>query len=168
MTAPSGGFPDLRIVPVADLLLHERVDLERVTRLIDRLSADGIARIEAATAGEFVPQVINYDLTGHISFNKGCYTGQEVVARLHYRGKPKRRSIMASLTAAQGCAPGAPLFDATSGQNVGDVVNCSTTAQGTVALVSATASGAANGLRLGAADGPPLALGQLPYAVEAE
>lgn len=44
MSEPSGGFPDLRIVPVADLLLHERVDLERVTRLIDRLSADGILK----------------------------------------------------------------------------------------------------------------------------
>jgi hypothetical protein len=43
-TEPSGGFPDLRIVAVADLLLHERVDLERVTRLIDRLSADGILK----------------------------------------------------------------------------------------------------------------------------
>jgi hypothetical protein len=44
MTGPSGGFPDLQIVPVADLLLHEKVDLERVTRLIDRLSADGILK----------------------------------------------------------------------------------------------------------------------------
>jgi hypothetical protein len=44
MSDPSGGFPDLRIVPVADLLLHERVDFERVTRLIDRLSADGILK----------------------------------------------------------------------------------------------------------------------------
>jgi hypothetical protein len=44
MSEPSGGFPDLRIVPVADLLLHEKVDLERVTRLIDRLSADGILK----------------------------------------------------------------------------------------------------------------------------
>lgn len=40
----SGGFPDLRIVPVTDLLLHEEVDLERVARLLDRLSADGILR----------------------------------------------------------------------------------------------------------------------------
>jgi hypothetical protein len=44
MTEPSGGFPDLRIVPVSELLLHERVDLERVSRLIDRLSADGILK----------------------------------------------------------------------------------------------------------------------------
>ncbi len=44
MTEPSGGFPDLRIVSVSNLLLHERVDLERVTRLINRLSADGILK----------------------------------------------------------------------------------------------------------------------------
>lgn len=44
MSEPSGGFPDLRIVPVNDLLLHEDVDLERVARLIDRLSADGILK----------------------------------------------------------------------------------------------------------------------------
>ncbi len=44
MTESSGGFPDLRIVAVADLLLHERVNLERVSRLIDRLSADGILK----------------------------------------------------------------------------------------------------------------------------
>jgi hypothetical protein len=44
MSDPDGGFPDLRIVRVADLLLHEKVDLERVSRLIDRLSADGILK----------------------------------------------------------------------------------------------------------------------------
>jgi hypothetical protein len=44
MSEPSGGFPELRIVPLSDLLLHERVDLERVSRLIDRLSADGILK----------------------------------------------------------------------------------------------------------------------------
>ncbi len=59
--------------------------------------ANGIARIEAATVEEFVPQILNYDHTGHISFNKGCYTGQEVVARLHYLGKPKRRTYVAEL-----------------------------------------------------------------------
>jgi hypothetical protein len=54
MTEPSGGFPQLSIVPVSDLLLHERVDLERVTRLIDRLSADGTLKnppVVASLAG---------------------------------------------------------------------------------------------------------------------
>lgn len=129
---------------------------------------DGIARIESATVEEFVPQILNYDLTGHISFNKGCYTGQEVVARLHYRGKPKRRSYKAALSSVGDCAAGAAVFDAQSGQNVGNIVNCCATQDGAVALVAATASGTQNGLRLGAADGPALTLGVLPYTVEAE
>jgi len=51
----------------------------------------GIARLNAGSSGHYVPQALNYDLTGHVSFDKGCYTGQEVVARLHYRGRAKRR-----------------------------------------------------------------------------
>ncbi len=42
--------------------------------------------------------MLNYDVTGHISFNKGCYTGQEVVARMHYQGKPKRRLYRARIS----------------------------------------------------------------------
>lgn len=127
--------------------------------------ATGIARIEAATVGEFVPQILNYDLTGHISFNKGCYTGQEVVARLHYRGKPKRRSYCGWLPALDGCTPNTPVFDAADGQAVGNIVNCCLTPEGAAVLVAATAGGAQNGLLLGAADGPRLALGELPYEV---
>jgi folate-binding protein YgfZ len=132
-----------------------------------RQIADGIARIESPTFGEFVPQILNYDLTGHISFNKGCYTGQEVVARLHYRGKPKRRTYHASLSPVEDCAAGAPVFDAVEGQNVGNVVNYCVTADGAFALVAATADGAEHGLRLGAADGTPITLGVLPYMVDA-
>jgi tRNA-modifying protein YgfZ len=128
---------------------------------------EGIARIEVATTGEFVPQILNYDLTGHISFNKGCYTGQEVVARLHYRGKPKRRSHLASLSGLECCAAGAAVFDAESGQNVGNIINCSATADGAVALVAATGDGVRNGLLLHADGGPALTLGTLPYALEA-
>jgi len=132
-----------------------------------RQITDGIARIQSATVEEFVPQILNYDLTGYISFNKGCYTGQEVVARLHYRGKPKRRSYVATLPAANDCAAGTSLYDAVTGQSVGTVVNCSTTTQGAVALVAATAGGTEGGLLLGAPDGPRLSLGQLPYPLDA-
>ena len=51
----------------------------------------GVARIEEQSVGEYLPQDLNYDLKGYIDFDKGCYTGQEIIARLHYRGKPKRR-----------------------------------------------------------------------------
>ena len=50
----------------------------------------GEAEVQAATADEFIPQMLNYDVSGHVSFTKGCYTGQEVVARLHYRGTAKQ------------------------------------------------------------------------------
>jgi folate-binding protein YgfZ len=127
----------------------------------------GIARIEAAAVGEFVPQVLNYDLTGHISFKKGCYTGQEVVARLHYLGKSKRRAYAAELSEQPDCAAGTALFDAASGKNAGSVINCCSALGKTLVLLSATTAGAANGLLLGAADGPPLTLLELPYALEA-
>jgi len=51
----------------------------------------GMPEVLAATAGEFVAQMLNLDALGAISFNKGCYTGQEIIARAHYRGQVKRR-----------------------------------------------------------------------------
>ena len=53
--------------------------------------AAGIPQVYAATSGEFVAQMLNLDCTDAISFSKGCYTGQEIIARAHYRGRMKRR-----------------------------------------------------------------------------
>jgi folate-binding protein YgfZ len=60
---------------------------------LDWLRADiaaGLPELTAQTSGEFVAQMLNLDALGGISFNKGCYTGQEVIARAHYRGRVKR------------------------------------------------------------------------------
>ena len=134
--------------------------------------ASGVARIEAATTGEFIPQMLNYDLTGHISFNKGCYTGQEVVARMHYRGKSKRRLYLASLDSAalaeqaEPPAPGDALYSPTGKQATGKVVNCVAQGDGTIALLaSATADGVEAGLHLSQAQGPALQIGSLPYSL---
>jgi folate-binding protein YgfZ len=51
----------------------------------------GIVHVSASMGEEYTPQLLNYDLSGVIDFKKGCYTGQEVVARMFYRGKPKKR-----------------------------------------------------------------------------
>jgi folate-binding protein YgfZ len=51
----------------------------------------GIVHVDAGMSEEYTPQLLNYDLSGVIDFKKGCYTGQEVVARMFYRGKPKKR-----------------------------------------------------------------------------
>jgi folate-binding protein YgfZ len=53
--------------------------------------ASGEPQVYAATSEEFVAQMLNLDALGAISFEKGCYTGQEVIARAHYRGRVKRR-----------------------------------------------------------------------------
>jgi folate-binding protein YgfZ len=53
--------------------------------------AGGIPEVYAATSEQFVAQMLNLDVLGVISFTKGCYTGQEVIARAHYRGRVKRR-----------------------------------------------------------------------------
>lgn len=128
----------------------------------------GIARIEAQTTEMFIPQMLNYDLTGHVSFDKGCYTGQEVVARLHYRGTPKRRLYLAEATLPEAPLPGCSLHNPASPQAVGNVVNSVTEASASILLVSAAVASADQGLHLGTADGPALQLGTHPHMAVTE
>jgi len=133
--------------------------------------ASGIARIEAGTSDQFVPQMLNYDVTGHISFNKGCYTGQEVVARLHYKGTPKRRLYLAGIaltdiTGQQQVTAADPLFCGNNSQAVGNVINCVATPEGALQLlVTSTRDGIEAGLRLFATDGPLLQTAPVPYPI---
>lgn len=127
----------------------------------------GIGRIESNTSEAFIPQMLNYDITGHVNFKKGCYTGQEVVARMHYRGKPKRRAYVASLPGTEITDAGTALFSGESAQSAGNIVNSARDASGkTMALIVSTVPGIENGLHLGAPDGLQLEVGQLPYCVE--
>jgi len=73
--------------------------------------ADGIPQIYAATADRFVSQMLNLDVLGAIAFDKGCYTGQEIIARAHYRGKVKRR-----LQRLRATLPSSSLQPGTQGQ----------------------------------------------------
>ena len=63
--------------------------------------AAGVPQVYAATSEEFVAQMLNLDALGAIAFEKGCYTGQEVIARAHYRGRVKRRMQLFLTHAAQ-------------------------------------------------------------------
>ena len=158
-------------VPVLMQKLGERMDTGSEADWQALQIANGIARIEGGTSGEFIPQMLNYDVTGHISFNKGCYTGQEVVARMHYRGKPKRRLYRAAIAAGDfptglQVAAGDPLFSGGSSQAAGNVINAVPEADGRLLLlVTATTQGNETGLHLSAADGPLLHIDSLPYAV---
>jgi folate-binding protein YgfZ len=68
--------------------------------------AAGVPQVFAATSEEFVAQMLNLDVLGAIAFDKGCYTGQEVIARAHYRGRVKRRMQRFAAPAAGDLAPG--------------------------------------------------------------
>jgi folate-binding protein YgfZ len=52
----------------------------------------GVAEVQAASSEEFVPQMLNYHLIDGVSFKKGCYTGQEIIARMQYRGQLKKHT----------------------------------------------------------------------------
>jgi tRNA-modifying protein YgfZ len=69
--------------------------------------AAGEPEVYAATSEEFVAQMLNLDLLGAIAFDKGCYTGQEVIARAHYRGRVKRRMQRFVTRAPRVLEPGA-------------------------------------------------------------
>lgn len=125
----------------------------------------GIGHVTANTSGEFLPQSLNYQLTGRVSFKKGCYTGQEVVARMHYRGKVKRPALLAEVAGAATPDPGERLYRAGGEQSAGEVVNAVATSAGTqLLLVSVAQDAAAAGVTLGVA-GPPLSFIPLPYTV---
>jgi tRNA-modifying protein YgfZ len=68
--------------------------------------AAGVAQVYAATSGTFVAQMLNLDCIEAISFSKGCYTGQEIIARAHYRGRMKRRMQRFASASAIRLAPG--------------------------------------------------------------
>lgn len=68
----------------------------------------GVPRLVLANVEEFVPQMVNWELVGGVNFQKGCYPGQEVVARSQYRGTLKRRAVL--LTGGEPLAPGDELF----------------------------------------------------------
>ncbi|MFZ1828143.1 MAG: folate-binding protein YgfZ [Candidatus Competibacteraceae bacterium] len=134
-------------------------------RLLDILA--GIPTIYPETVEAFVPQMINLDALEGISFQKGCYTGQEVVARMHYLGKLKRRMYLARVDSPDRPHPGNPLFSpqADASQSAGRLVDAAEHPDGgyavlAVALIECAEQGV---LRLGDASGPELRLEPLPY-----
>ncbi len=128
-----------------------------------RLNA-GIPMIVAATQDEFVPQMVNLEVIGGVSFKKGCYTGQEIVARSQYLGRMKRRMFLAHVDAE--AVAGDPVYSADhEGQASGTVVNAAPAPAGgfDVLVVARVDSATAHTLHLKAPDGAPLAIRALPY-----
>ncbi|VVM64563.1 tRNA-modifying protein YgfZ [Pseudomonas fluorescens] len=124
----------------------------------------GIGQVMPATREMFIPQMLNLQAVGGVSFKKGCYTGQEIVARMQYLGKLKRRLYRLSLPADQLPEPGTPLFSPSHGSSIGEVV-IAAHAERNIELLAVLQAEAAEGgdIHLRALEGPALQLLDLPY-----
>lgn len=115
---PTDALHDLSL----DLLTQYPACFEEGYRLLDIQT--GIATIDANTSGRFLPHRLNCHLTGAIDFDKGCFLGQEVVARMHYRAKRKHYMYRVACDAAKNLAPGEILYsDSSQQQAVAEVVD---------------------------------------------
>jgi folate-binding protein YgfZ len=123
--------------------------------------ASGVPLLTAATQDQFVPQMLNLELLGGVSFTKGCYPGQEIVARSQHLGQVKRR--LARFASAERPGPGDSIF--AGGERVGMVVNAApATHEGAWELLAVVQIDAPTKLSL-RTDGPVLEPLPLPYAL---
>ena len=123
----------------------------------------GVPVVYPQTAEAFVPQMANLGLLGGVSFDKGCYTGQEVVARMEYRGELKRRMVLLR-GAPEAPAPGVEVFCAGKATPVGKVVRSARHPDGDAAVLAVVRMASENGeLRLEGSEGPKVSLEALPY-----
>ena len=128
----------------------------------------GIPQVTAHTSEVFTPQMTNLELIDGVSFSKGCYPGQEVVARTHYLGKPNRRMYKASITTEQAIEPGTNVFSAEEGnQALGKVVvsQMVSAEQASALIVLRTQKKDDPNLHIESADGPAISLQTLPYSL---
>ncbi|HCF2413823.1 folate-binding protein YgfZ [Pseudomonas aeruginosa] len=130
----------------------------------------GIGQVFGATRELFIPQMINLQAVGGVSFKKGCYTGQEIVARMQYLGRLKRRLYRLALAGEDPPEPATGLFSPVHATSVGEVVLAARTPENTVELLAVLQDDAvADGrITLGSSDGAPLVLLNLPYTLDSD
>ena len=129
-----------------------------------------IPAILPGTVEEFVPQMANLELIGGVSFTKGCYPGQEIVARMHYLGRLKQRMFRAHVESALPPRPGTPVFAPDlPGQSTGSVLDAQPAPEGgyDLLVVAHLSSRETGELHLQASDGPRLMPENLPYPLTA-
>lgn len=128
----------------------------------------GVPQIDAITQEKFVPQMVNWELLGGVNFKKGCYPGQEIVARSQYLGKLKRRTMLVTINGA--AQAGDALFSSLDpDQPCGMVVNAAPNGAGAIdALVEIKLAAIDEGsVNVGAVDGPAVRFLTMPYALDA-
>lgn len=131
----------------------------------------GIPVVTPATQEQFVLQMANLDALGGVSFKKGCYPGQEIVARTHYLGKQKRRMFLAHVESESAAEAGNELFSTDMpGQPCGMVINASVAPGGgfDMLAVMQISSRVAENVHLHSAQGATLNFLPLPYPLPSD
>jgi tRNA-modifying protein YgfZ len=174
--APEGGATQLgellwiRVGPSLWHVVGERKAIEDLEPSLARASEDigmleeirlGIPSISSALVEHFVPQMLNLDLLDGISFDKGCYPGQEVIARVHHRGSVKRRMRRYACATSSPPLPGAEV-KAPDGAAVGEVVRAAGDDSNTELLAVVDHASTAQNLTV---DGAGLRELPLPYPI---
>ncbi|AIS16736.1 aminomethyltransferase [Pseudomonas rhizosphaerae] len=127
----------------------------------------GIGQVLEPTRELFIPQMLNLQAVGGVSFKKGCYTGQEIVARMQYLGKLKRRLYHVRLSGSTRPEPGTALFSPVHGSAIGEIALAAPTAEGYEALAVLQDNAVEDGrIHLGSLEGPSLELLTLPYTLD--
>jgi len=124
--------------------------------------------ILSETQDEFLPQMINLDSIGGISFKKGCYPGQEIVARTQYLGKLKRRMFLAHISTTEAIRAGDALYSSDmDDQSSGNILNVAVSPNGgfDVLAVIQQSSVDSNEIHWRSLSGPVLEIKALPYSV---
>jgi folate-binding protein YgfZ len=129
----------------------------------------GIPEVVTATQEQFVPQTVNFDFINAVSFDKGCYPGQEIVARTHYLGKPKQRMVRAQIISKESPQAGDKLYSQAFGDQASGMI-VSAVAAGTnnhevLAVVQTNSIDTADA-HWQSPRGPALKIDALPYAVK--
>jgi folate-binding protein YgfZ len=131
--------------------------------------ASGISHVTTTSQDLFIPQELNYDLIDGISFTKGCYKGQEIIARLHYRGSYKQRTCRFQCKADAEPIPGTSIFGENTDQPYGQVIQSASTNDGIELLaVMKVKALESETFHLNQKDGPILHGLTLPYAITNE
>ncbi len=158
--------PAERAAALVDLLQARLAHAELNDWLLGQVRA-GVGQVFGTTRELFIPQMINLQAVGGVSFKKGCYTGQEIVARMQYLGRLKRRLQRLKLDGGELPEPGRELFSPVHSTSVGEVVLAARAEDGVELLAVLQDDAAADGnVRLG--DDQPLRLLDLPYVLDSD
>ena len=176
--------PDETVIRLADERYEIAAPRERGQAILEALASDaekvgpehwdwldiraGVPVILPATQEAFVPQMLNLDLIGGVSLTKGCYPGQEIVARMHYRGTLKQRMYLANIAGSDTPQSGDRLYSPGFGEQAcGTIVNSARSPEGgsDVLAVIQIASAEKGNVHWKSSSGPILRLMQPPYSV---